>query len=85
MQALCESAIMSRVKKLIHMGYTSRNRVALIRGGRPYFKLLHELIDKATQSIHLQFYIFLDDDTGNAVIRSLVGSEMCIRDRNSCT
>lgn len=53
------------------MGYTSRNRVSLIRGGRPYFKLLHELIDKATQSIHLQFYIFLDDDTGNAVIRSL--------------
>ena len=53
------------------MGYTSRNRVQMVRGGRDFFIRLHQLIDTAKHSIHLQYYIFLDDDTGNAVIRSL--------------
>lgn len=53
------------------MGYTTRNRVELVRGGKPYFRRLHELIGKATHSIHLQFYIFLDDDTGKTVIQAL--------------
>ncbi len=53
------------------MGYTSRNRVQMVRGGRDFFNRLHQLIDTAKHSIHLQYYIFLDDDSGNAVIRSL--------------
>lgn len=53
------------------MGYTSRNRVQMVRGGREFFSRLNDLIEAASHSIHLQFYIFLDDETGNAVIRSL--------------
>ncbi len=53
------------------MGYTSRNRVEMVRGGRKFFSRLLQLIEEANHSVHLQFYIFLDDDTGNRVIRSL--------------
>lgn len=53
------------------MGYTSRNQVQIVRGGRDYFNRLNSMIDEARQSIHLQYYIFLDDETGNSVIRSL--------------
>lgn len=53
------------------MGYTSRNRVQLVQGGKDFFTRLHHLIDSATHSVHLQFYIFLDDDTGWSVIRTL--------------
>lgn len=62
---------MSRLKGLIHKTYTPRNKVRLIRGGRNYFTLLHELIDSAAHTLHLQFYIFTADDTGLAVVRSL--------------
>jgi cardiolipin synthase A/B len=44
----------------------------LIRSGRSYFDLLETLFSKATQSIHLQTYIFEDDDTGKAVINALL-------------
>lgn len=53
------------------MGYTSRNRVEMVRGGRKFFSRLLQLIEEANHSVHLQFYIFIDDDTGNTVIRSL--------------
>jgi cardiolipin synthase len=62
---------MSRINKLIHKGYTRRNRVQLVRGGKDFFTRLQQLIDAAVHSIHLQFYIFLDDETGWSVIRSL--------------
>lgn len=62
---------MSHLKKLIHMGYSPRNRVQLVQGGAAYFRKLEELVKKATHSIHLQFYIFLADETGQDVIRSL--------------
>ena len=51
--------------------YTIRNKVKLIRGGNEYFKLLAELLDSCTHSIHLQTYIFNDDETG-----SLIGNAM---------
>ena len=51
--------------------YTIRNKVKLIRGGNEYFKLLTDLIDSSTHSIHLQTYIFDDDETG-----SLIGDAM---------
>ena len=53
------------------MGYSARNRVQLVKGGRDYFLLLKKLINKATHSIHLQFYIFLDDETGKEIIEAL--------------
>ena len=62
---------MSRAKQITQHGYSSRNRVKLVKGGREYFSLLKELIDNAGKSIHLQFYIFLNDETGTVVIEAL--------------
>lgn len=50
--------------KKINSYYTIRNKVKLIRGGHEYFNLLTELINSAQHSIHLQIYIFDDDETG---------------------
>lgn len=62
---------MSRLKKLIRQGYSNRNRVKLVKGGREFFLLLQQMIDKAAHSIHLQYYIFLDDETGKTIIEAL--------------
>jgi cardiolipin synthase len=43
--------------------YTWRKRI---------FSLLLELIDKAQQSIHLQTYIFEEDETGKQVATALI-------------
>ncbi len=55
-------------------GYTSLNSVQLIRGGSPYFDLLESLIDRAKQSIHLQVYIYKDDETGIRITNALCRS-----------
>jgi cardiolipin synthase len=47
--------------------YSTMNKIRLIRGGREYFDLLLELINKATESIYLQTYIYDDDETGRQV------------------
>jgi cardiolipin synthase len=44
--------------------YTTNSKLRLIRGGRDYFDLLVRLIDEAAESLHLQTYIFEDDETG---------------------
>jgi len=62
---------MSSIRKIKSSQYSSRNRVRLIKGGLSYFSLLQELIDKATESIYLQYYIFEDDETGMEVITAL--------------
>lgn len=51
--------------------YSSLNKVQLIRGGREYFDKLLELINRATESIHLQTYIYDDDETGRQVADAL--------------
>lgn len=51
--------------------YSAVNRVQLIRGGREYFDLLLKLINNATESIHLQTYIYDDDETGQQVADAL--------------
>jgi len=51
--------------------YSSLNRARLIRGGREYFELLLELISNARESIHLQTYIYDDDETGRQVGEAL--------------
>ena len=48
------------------------NKVDLIRGGRPFFEKLFELIDSAKSSIHLQTYIFSDDTTGTVIADALI-------------
>lgn len=55
----------------MHIGYSPRNRVELIRGGRTYFTRLEQLIREAQHSIHFQFYIFEPDETGDRVIEQL--------------
>ncbi len=52
--------------------FTKNNRVQLVQGGRPYFDLLLKLIDQARATIHLQYYIFDADVTGNLVIQHLI-------------
>jgi len=44
--------------------YTAQNRIKLVRGGIEYFELLLHLINEASESIHLQTYIYDDDETG---------------------
>ncbi|MBC7903340.1 MAG: phospholipase [Gemmatimonadaceae bacterium] len=51
--------------------YTRFNKVQLLRGGREYFDCLVETIERTEQFIHLQYYIFDADDTGQRVADAL--------------
>lgn len=51
--------------------YTTLNRISLVHSGEDYFSLLFKLIEKANQVIHLQTYIYEDDETGRKVAESL--------------
>jgi cardiolipin synthase A/B len=51
--------------------YTTVNQVKLIHAGKEFFDKLLELIHKATESIHIQMYIFDDDETGQMVVDAL--------------
>lgn len=62
---------MSSGSKAILSGYTNLNKVKLIRGGKPYFDCLLEMIGSAKESIHLQTYIYKDDETGWQVASAL--------------
>ncbi|MBZ5859206.1 phospholipase D-like domain-containing protein [Flavihumibacter profundi] len=55
-------------------GYTTHNQVKLIRGGKDYFDCLVELLRKASHSIHMQMYIFDDDETGRSVLVELLAA-----------
>jgi cardiolipin synthase A/B len=51
--------------------YSSQNKVELIRGGKPYFDRLLQIINSAQESIHLQTYIYNNDETGKRVANAL--------------
>ncbi len=51
--------------------YSDLNKVKLIHGGKEYFELLLSLINKAKESIHLQTYIYDDDETGRQIAEAL--------------
>jgi cardiolipin synthase len=51
--------------------FTKQNKVWLIRGGADYFNELIRLIGNAKESIHLQTYIYDDDETGREVADAL--------------
>ena len=53
-------------------GYTHYNKVRLVHGGADYFSTLVQLIDQATNTIHLQTYIFDGDETGQLVSAALL-------------
>jgi cardiolipin synthase len=63
---------MPPVKARPSFAYTTHNDVKLIRGGKEYFTLLKELIHKAQHTIHLQVYIFDEDETGREVAAALM-------------
>lgn len=63
---------MTRNKNTVGKNYSSPNIARLLKGGREYFDLLVELIDQATDSIHLQTYIFMEDATGGRVADALM-------------
>lgn len=47
--------------------YTKNNKTELVWGGNKYFDLLGRLIGNAHTCIHLQYYIFEDDDIGTYI------------------
>ncbi len=55
-------------------GYTVRNKIKLVHGGKPYFDQLLEIIGQAKEIIQLQVYIFDYDDTGKAIAKALVSA-----------
>jgi cardiolipin synthase len=61
----------SRKKKRSAAQYSSSNRVNLVRGGKGYFDCLLDMINGATESIHLQTYIYDNDETGHKVAAAL--------------
>jgi cardiolipin synthase A/B len=61
-----------RIQRLKNNYNYTTNKVELIRGGTPYFSLLNNLIAAAKHSIHLQTYIFEDDETGKSVANALI-------------
>ncbi|MBS1689221.1 MAG: hypothetical protein JSS96_10885, partial [Bacteroidetes bacterium] len=52
--------------------YTIHNRAKLVRGGKPYFDQMLEMIDEAKISVHLQTYIYDEDETGNTIADALL-------------
>lgn len=58
----------------ISSAYSTYNEVELVRGGRDYFTILFQLVAKAKDSIHLQIYIFEEDETGTAVAEALLAA-----------
>jgi cardiolipin synthase len=63
---------LKRSKQDARLGYTSNEAVRLVRAGHEYFDLLDQLIAGARFTIHLQTYIFEEDETGKRVARALM-------------
>ncbi len=56
---------------IVDDNYNKFNRLQIVRGGKPYFELLTALINGAVSSIHLQTYIFANDETGMQIAAAL--------------
>src|SRR5580704_8128062 len=52
--------------------YSSHNKVTIVRGGADYFSNIEKIADNARYSLHLQTYIFDEDETGNCVADALM-------------
>lgn len=63
---------MARSKHRIERNFISGNRVKLIQSGREYFDTTLQLINGARETIHLQTYIFEEDQTGKEVAKALM-------------
>jgi cardiolipin synthase A/B len=60
------------LSEFIQAGYNLNQEIRLVRSGSEYFDLLEELIHKAKHVIHLQTYIFDEDDTGKQIGSALM-------------
>ncbi len=60
-----------RRQRGMQQGYTRLNKIKLIRGGKEYFDCLIHMIETAQETIHLQTYIFDDDETGQNIGNAL--------------
>ncbi len=54
--------------------YNNNNKVTLIKSGKIYFDRIIELIKNAHKKIHIQTYIFLEDETGKKVAEELIAA-----------
>ena len=54
--------------------FLAGNRVELLKNGGQYFPALLAAIDGAQHEVHLESYIFADDDTGRAIAAALAGA-----------
>jgi cardiolipin synthase A/B len=61
-----------RVSRRVSKKFIGPNHVQLVNGGKDYFDLLLRLISQATETIHLQTYIFDADETGRMVADALM-------------
>ena len=48
-------------------GFSHNNQVKLIKGGNEYFSMMLQLINSANNIIHLQTYIYENDETGKCI------------------
>lgn len=53
-------------------GFIAGNKVQLVRGGKAYFDLLLEMIETAKEIVHLQTYIYDEDETGRMIADALI-------------
>ena len=60
-------------EKSIPLGNICSN-VRLVRSGLEFFELLEDMIRHAKKVIHLQVYIFAEDDTGNRIAEALMAA-----------
>jgi len=57
-------------------GFSSNNQVKLIKGGNEYFSTMLQLINSAKNIIHLQTYIYENDETGKSVTKALIEASL---------
>jgi len=66
-----KQAIREYSTKTFHNDTDDSNYIELVHSGEDYFARLKEIIDKAEEEIHLQTYIFENDETGNRIAACL--------------
>lgn len=54
-----------------HHPLLQAEKLELVKSGRDYFDRLHTIINNSKKTLHLQTYIFIDDETGMAVIKAM--------------
>jgi len=67
---------MTGFKPQISYLYTVHNSVMLVRGGVQYFTAMKEIISQAQHSVHLQTYIFEEDETGEDIAVGLINASL---------